>query len=288
MTSGEQISGAMGRWVSRRIDALETARLERERRNDPVYVARQQRAQALQARAQAQQADITRQRSFDLTLVRLRRRSVTATYAAASMAGLGVVDIATGLGAPGANGAIPMSPGAWFIAAAVAGFVAVRSRTRAATAQRPAPIALPPVPAPVLPPGTTGAEEAARLAQAEYQLQTMIPAVAQLHSEAARDLQATIATVQPTTHALVERLELVAGIDAFAAPQAAEAAEALRRRLADGVRAYEQLIAATASLLAAPDPQGPASAMLDSAATNLEAYAAGLSTAAEVFDGPGA
>ena len=105
--------------------------------------------------------------------------------------------------------------------------------------------------------------------RAESQLHAMLPAVDALHTGAGDSLRATLNSVEPRMHGLIERLELVAGIDAIRAPQAAEAAETLRRRLGQGALAYDRLIDATATLLAAPDPAGTATDSLAIATAEL-------------------
>lgn len=261
---------------------MEAARLERERRSDPVQISRERRRVALQQRAMVERQGVLAQSRYQRLRHRLQVRAATGTYVAAGAAGLGVLDLAT-MGVADA-GVIPGWPGTWFVIAAVSGLIGVRAKARLRTAAPPPQPALPPVPAPILHPGMVGAEESLRLERAEGQLMAMIPAVAQLHPEAGRSLQETVAAVQPSMHALVERLELISYVDVVRAPQAAEAAEALRRRLAQGVDSYDHLIEATATLLAAPDPSEAATTTLARATQELQAYAAGLATAAEAFD----
>ncbi len=272
----------IGRWLARGMEAFETARVQRARRTDPFALAEQRRQVAIAQRSQVQAAQVAMDNRYRRMVARLHTRATTGMYVAAGAGGLGVIDVATVPVQSG--GVIPGGPGWWFLAAAVSGLVSLRARYRLRTVEPPAPLALPVVPPPLLMPGSVGAEEAAELAAAEAQLYAMIPAVDELHSEAGLGLRATVSSVQPSMYQLIERIHLVAQVDAFAAPQAADAAEVLRRRLADGVKAYQQLIAATATLLAAPDPAGPASLRLANATAELEAYAAGLGAASDAFD----
>lgn len=283
VTAKNDSGEAFGRWLAKGIDAFESARVQRARRRDPFEAAEQRRALAIQQRNQIQVANANALDSYQRRLGRLRNRASSGIYLAAGSAGLGVIDVATLAVEPG--GVIPGSAGLWFVAAAAAALIGLRARQQLQTVEPPPPQALPTVPPPLLMPGSVGSEEAADLAAAEAQLYAMIPAVDELHAEAGLGLRATVASVQPNMYRLIERIHLVSQVDAFAAPQAADAAEVLRRRLADGVRAYQQLIAATATLLAAPDPAGPAGRTLAAATAELEAYAAGLGTASDVFDG---
>lgn len=265
-------------------DRMEEARLDRSRRADPVAMAAQQRQYALAQRAQAEAAQNFATQRYQSKLTRAASRARTGGYLAAGAAGLGLVDVVTGIGAPGLDGVVPAGPGMWFVAAAVSGFIALRARAKVRHPAPPPQVPLPAVPPPLLAPGTVGAEECAEVLRAESQLHAMLPAVDALHTGAGDSLRATLNSVEPRMHGLIERLELVAGIDAIRAPQAAEAAETLRRRLGQGALAYDRLIDATATLLAAPDPAGTATDSLAIATAELEAYAAGLGAASDVFD----
>ncbi len=278
---GEFVSNAIA-WGRGRVDA---AKEERLRRSDPVQLAAQRRQAAILERAQVQQAHAVAEQRYTARLKRLSVRSATGNYVAAGAAGLGVVDVATGITQPMVNGAIPASPGLWFVTAAVAALIGVRARLQLTHATPPPAPALPPVPPPVLPATAVGSEESAEVFRAEAQLVAMIPAVDQIHPEAGMALRTTMHAVQPRMHGLIERLELLSNVDAMKAPQAAEAAETLRRRLAEGAEAYDRLIAATVTLLAAPDPAGAANDSLSMAVYELESYAAGLAAASEAMDG---
>lgn len=269
-------------------DRMEAARADRLRRTDPIQLAAQRRQAALAERARVEQAQAVADQRFANKRRRLAVRSTTGNYVAAGALGLGTLDLATGIGQPMINGVMPGSPGFWLVTAAVSAVIGLRARLQLKNAEPPAPLQLPAIPPPVIPPGAVGAEEVADLYRAEGQLIAMIPAVDRLHPQAGLSLRDTLNSVQPTMHAVIERLDLVSNIDAMRAPQAAEAAETLRRRLAAGVASYDRLIAATATLLAAPDPAGAANDSLAIAAQDLEAYAAGLAVAADTFDGPSA
>jgi hypothetical protein len=278
---GEFVSKAVT-WGRERVDAAKEDRL---RRADPVYLAAQRRQAAIAERERALQIHAVAEQRHVARRKRLTMRAATGNYVAAGAAGLGVMDVVTGIGQPMVNGVIPASPGLWFVTAAVAALIGVRARLQLTHATPPPAPALPAIPPPVLSPSAVGAEDAAEVFRAEAQLVAMIPAVDQIHPEAGMSLRATMHAVQPRMHGLIERLELLSNINAMKAPQAAEAAETLRRRLAQGAVAYDRLIAATATLLAAPDPGGAANDSLSMAAYELEAYAAGLAAASNAMDG---
>lgn len=265
-------------------DRVEDARLERQRRNDPVLLARAQRQAALVQRAQAEQAQVMANQRHANWLHRLHSRATTGLYVAAGSAGLGTVDL-IGMAVTDNAAVVPPGAGLWFVAAAVSGLIGARARARLKSNPQPLQVALPPVPPPLLPPGSVGAEEAQEIYNCEARLIAMIPAVDQLLPEAGLSLRQTLHGVQPRLHGVVERLEVLASIDVMRAPQAAEAAETLRRVLIGGVESYDHLINATATLLAAPDPRGGATQSLAIATQELEAYAAGLAAASDAFDG---
>ncbi len=265
-------------------DRVEDARLERQRRNDPVLMARAQRQAALVRRAQAEQAQLVANQRHTNLLRRLHARATTGFYVAAGSAGLGAVDLVGAAVADNPN-VVPPGAGLWFVAAAVSGLIGARARARLKAGPQPVQVELPPVPPPLLPPGCVGAEEAQEIYNCEARLIAMIPAVDHLLPEAGLSLRQTLHAVQPRLHGVVERLEALASIDVMRAPQAAEAAETLRRVLVGGIESYDHLINATATLLAAPDPRGGATQSLAIATQELEAYAAGLSAASDAFDG---
>lgn len=281
-------SGDLGQTVAKVVSwgqqQVAAAKAERQRRLDPYVQAQERRQVALSERQRIQAMQVGRERRFQSRLKRLRVRATTGLYGAIGGSALGVVDTVTL--ATGDNGVVPGSPGMWFVMAAISGLISARSRMQLKTATPPEPLALPVVPPPLLHSEQTGAVEATRFARAEMQLREMLPAVDQLHPEAADSVRATLATVQPSMYGLIERLDLLSRVDVVTAPQVAEAAETIRRRLEQGVVSYERLIAATAVLLSAPDPDGPASAQLARVEQELQAYSAGLKAASDALDLP--
>lgn len=281
-------SGDLGQTVAKIVtwgqQQVASAKAERQRRLDPYVQAQQRRQVAQSERQRVLAVQASRERRFQSKLKRLRIRATTGLYGAIGGASLGAVDTVTL--ATGDNGVVPGSPGMWFVLAAASGLISARSRMQLNNATPPEPLAVPLVPPPMLNSEQTGAAEAARFARAEMQLREMLPAVDQLHPDAADSVRRTLGTVQPNMYALIERLDLLSRVDVVTAPQVAEAAETIRRRLDQGVTAYERLIAATAVLLAAPDPEGPASQQLTRVEQELQAYSAGLLAASEALDLP--
>jgi hypothetical protein len=175
--------------------------------------------------------------------------------------------------------------------AAAAGAMAVRSRLRLRRGPPPPrPMAVPPPPV-VLPAGTRGYEDAERLLRVRVQLVNLVPPVSRLHPDAGDELARADAESAPALGALVERLGVLSRIErempgTDAAAAAAASAEGVRARLVTGVEAYERLIAAAASMLAAPDLGTSAEQVLGPAVDALTAYAEGLSVSADTFGGP--
>ncbi len=177
------------------------------------------------------------------------------------------------------------------VGATVASVMAVRSRLRLRHAPPPPrPLAVPPPPA-VLPAGSRGYAEAERLLRVRAQLVNLVPPVSRLHPDAGDELARADAESAPALGALVERLAVLSRIerelpDTDAAAAAATSAEGVRARLVTGIEGYERLIAAAASMLAAPDLGASAEMVLGPAVDALTAYAEGLSVSADTFGAP--
>lgn len=152
--------------------------------------------------------------------------------------------------------------GLWF-----SGTVAVRLRG----AQEPEP---PP------PPG------AMRLLRVQDNLRQLIPAVEYLHPSAGLELRRAVDQAAPLLDQQSRRLAVLDALRAsMAGTGAGVAAETAAReveaRLARGVDAYEALLAASATLLGAPDLGRSADAVLLPAIEGMHAYSAGLTAASD-------
>jgi hypothetical protein len=225
-------------------------------------------------------------RTHQRRLARRHQRATTFTAVAGVTGTLGVVDVLTSTLTDG--GVVPGSAWMWLTATAVSAVVAVRARL---SLRRTPPARFgppPPAPPPLLPPGARGHLEAARLMRVRVQLAQIVPAVSGLHPDAGEELRRADAEAAPALNALVQRLLVLAGIErdlpgTAAAGAAATAAEEVRARLAAGVDTYERLIAAAASMLAAPDLGRSSEAVLGPAIDALAAYTGGLSASADAF-----
>ena len=192
---------------------------------------------------------------------------------------IGVMDVATtGVVGP-----------AWFwLGGAVIGLVvSVRARRRLKTVGPP-PIILDPVaPPPVLPRGAVGAAEVARFSAVRVQIVNITPQLEKLYPGSGQELRrADLEAAAPLT-AQCERLLVLNQIEhdlpgTTAATQAAESAELVRARLAQGCEKYDELLAAAARLLAAPDYTRSTDAILGPAVNAMLAYAHGLQKAADL------
>jgi hypothetical protein len=138
--------------------------------------------------------------------------------------------------------------------------------------------ARPPQPPP--PPG------AARLLRVQESLVQLIPAVEHLHPSAGLELRKAVDQAAPLLDQQSRRLAVLdalrlsmAGTGAGAA--ADTAAREVQGRLDRGVDAYEALLAASATLLGAPDLGRSADAVLLPAIEGMQAYSAGLSAASD-------
>ena len=183
-----------------------------------------------------------------------------------------------------AAGALTLTPGWWMITALSAGISVVSFRKWKTIG--PAPRDAAPVePARALPRGAIGRDEVARYINVRTQVLTMHTSIKLLHPDAAVELRAADSAAAPALNALVERLavlhELRKQLPNTAAAQTAEtAADVISSRLLIGCESYDTLLAAAATLMAAPDIGMQAN--LQPAADSLIAYAHGLERAADL------
>ena len=206
----------------------------------------------------------------------LRQRSVTMTAVSGATAVLGVIDVA------GANEALPFQPWMWLGVSALAAVSAVRSRYAAKHSAPPEPPALgSTLSASDLKRDAIGWAEAQGMTAVRRQLVAMVPAVASLHPDAARELKTADDEAAPALAAQVARLAVLDQVrrelpGSTAAQSATDAAELVRARLAEGVAVYDRLLAAASTMLASPDLGRSSIDVLGPAADALTAYAAGL------------
>jgi hypothetical protein len=161
---------------------------------------------------------------------------------------------------------------------------AVARRKRAQLPPAPRVDAIPSAPT-AIPAHAIGAEQAQRLTSLRLQLAQVIPAIERLHPDAAADLRRADLEAAPQLHALVDRLVVLHGIRIEMAGTEAEAAATsaaveVRERLTTGCATYERLIAASATMLAAPDIARGTDEVLAPALEGLAAYTHGLKRAA--------
>lgn len=212
-----------------------------------------------------------------------RERMITLAFVSA---GLGIGGVAAlifgGLQGPG--------PGL-LIGALVTGLISLRARVFLRTAEAPAAPELPPPAPPRLDPADIGYADSERFAKVRAQVLDVVPAIRMLHADAANELAAADAEAAPALIGMVHRLALLARIrremgQTHAAVAAEAAARDVQTRLADGVDTYERLLAAAATMLAAPDMGRSSVAALTPAIDALTAYAHGLSMSAGTSDQP--
>jgi hypothetical protein len=206
----------------------------------------------------------------------MRQRSVTMTAISGATAVLGVIDLAA------ADAALPFAPWMWLGVSGLTAVSAVRARHWARNAVAPEPPALgSTLSASDLRRDAIGWAEAQGLTAVRRQLVLMVPAVASLHPDAGRELKAADDEAAPALAAQVARLAVLDQVrrelpGSTAAQSAAEAAELVRARLAEGVAVYDRLLAAASTMLASPDLGRSSIDVLGPAADALSAYAAGL------------
>ncbi len=214
--------------------------------------------------------------------VRRHQGQVAGLKAGAVVGGAGTVAMgAATVGSLGSPGQMVLF-GALAAASAAFGF---RSRPRAKQLQAHPPVpALPPLPPARLRPGARGADQADRVANALLHLYDLVPNVGRLYPQAGQELWRAVSDVEPLLRGQVERLASLDRIEwempgSRAAEAAIEAGAEITGRLRAGADALEELIAAAARMLAAPDIGDGVPDALAPAIDSLEAFAHGLNAA---------
>lgn len=259
---------------------------------DVVDAWRQARAQRPGAQARALQAEHQRrlaEQQRDLRRHQRRKRRLdneaTGGVVVAGVAGtLGVLDIV--IESTTAQAGVYGPAWIWVTLAAAGGFVSAVARRRRTHLPAPPRVDPPVTPIAEIPAEAIGAEQAQRLTSLRLQLAQVIPTVARLHPAAGADLSQADSAAAPQLHSLVDRLVVLHGIRSEmtgteAESAATSAAIEVRDRLATGCTTYERLIAASATLLAAPDMDRSTDEILGPALEGLTAYAHGLQRAAD-------
>lgn len=273
----DQFARVVQAGIARGMDVVDAWRQARAQRpSAQARTLQQQQERRLAEQRRALQRHQRRQRRLD--------NEVTGGVAVAGVAGtLGVLDIV--IESTTAAAGVYGPAWVWVVLAAGGGIVAATARRRRAQLP-PAPRvdALPPVAASI-PPDAIGAEQAQRLMSLRLQLAQVTPAIERLHPGAAEDLRRADLEAAPQLHALADRLVVLHGIRMEMSGTQAEAAATsaaveVRERLATGCATYERLIAASATMLAAPDIARGTDEVLAPALEGLAAYTHGLKRAA--------
>jgi hypothetical protein len=242
-------------------------------------VAKGSGTKATRAHAKAMDKHATAVRRHGRRIASLRQRAVTLSAVSGATAVLGVIDAAS------QNEALPLQPWFWLGASALCAVGAVRARYASTSSRAPEPPELSAaVSASDLRRDSIGWAEAQGVAAVRRQLVAMVPAVASLHPDAARELTAADNEAAPVLAAQVARLVVLDQVrrdlpGSTAATAAADASDTVRARLAEGVAVYDRLLAAASTMLAAPDLGRSSLDVLGPAADALTAYAAGLRVA---------
>ena len=277
-SDGEQFARAVQSGISRGLDIVDAWRLARAQRPSPQarQLQREHEKAADQARREVRRHE-RRERQ-------LQARVVGGTAVAGVAGTVGVIDVI--VEASTSQTAVYGPSWMWLGAAVIGAVVAVVSR-RERSHLPPAPRPAIPPPAPSAVPSTAiGAEEAQRLIALRLQLAQVVPAIERLHPGAADELRRADLEAAPPLHALIDRLAILDRIRREMPRTEAEAAATIaavdvRDRLATGCGTYERLLAASATLLAAPDISRTTDEVLGPALEAMAAYAHGLERQAE-------
>ena len=160
-----------------------------------------------------------------------------------------------------------------------------RARRRAKDLEAHPPVPqLPPLPPARLRPGARGADQADRVANALLHLYDLVPNVGRLYPQAGQELWRAVSDVEPLLRGQVDRLASLDRIEwempgSRAADAAIAAGTEIAGRLRAGADALEDLIAAAARMLAAPDIGEGVPDALAPAIDSLDAFAHGLNAA---------
>jgi hypothetical protein len=209
------------------------------------------------------------------------KSEMTGGAVAAGVGGsIGLIDVVTG-------GVVFGPAWMWLGGAAIGLIVSVRARHRLKSVGPPPLLIEPVAPPPVLPRGAVGSAEVARFTSVRVQVVNIAPQLDRLYPGSGGELRrADLEAAAPLT-ALAERLLVLDQMQrelpgTSAAKSAAASAELVRSRLADGCTKYDELLAAAARLLAAPDMTRSTDAILGPAVDAMVAYAAGLQRVADL------
>lgn len=223
----------------------------------------------------ANRREVVRHRTRVSTL----KSEVTGGAVVAGVGGsIGFLDVVTGP---------PSSLWLWFGAAGIGLLVSVRARMKL---QRvgPAPRELALVgPPPAIARGAVGAAEVTRFTSARVQIMNMAPSLERLYPGSGDELRRADNEAAGPLTALAERLVVLDQLQrelpgTSAATSAARSAALVRDRLAQGCATYDELLAAAARLLAAPDMTRSTAEILSPAVDAMVAYAHGLQKAADL------
>ena len=253
------------------IDLVRQARAANRAHSRPATRERQMAAE--------HQAALVRYKSA----VRAHQGRINGAKAGALVGGAGTV--ALGLAAVGSTGGGVLDSIALALLAAGSATVGWRARRRAAALAAHPPVpALPPLPPARLRPGARGADQADRVANALLHVYDLVPSVGRLYPQAGQELWRAVNGVEPALRGQVERLASLDGIEAQmpgsrAAEAAVEAGGIVTARLRAGADALEDLLAAAARMLAAPDVGDGVPDALAPAIDSLDAFAYGLHAA---------
>jgi hypothetical protein len=201
--------------------------------------------------------------------------------------GAGVITVVDLIAEGGGGAGAPAPAWLWLGITGVAALVAARAGRRKKTLLPPEDVPIPELPPVPLARGSIGAHEVSHLIRVRIQIAQVSTTIERLHPGAGRELRQADAEASPALQALAERLRVLDQLrrdlpGSAAAVSATTAANAVRARLQDGCRTYDDLLAAAATLLAAPDTSRSTTTILGPAIDAMIAYAHGLERAADL------
>jgi len=212
---------------------------------------------------------------------RMRRWQREQALGAVVGAGSGAVGILSLVAVAGPGWAV-----AWFAAAGIGGLTSWRARQSLRRATPPAAGITSVPPPPILPRAAIGAAEVSRFTQVRAQVASVAASIDRLRRGAGDELRRADAEAAGPLTALAERLLVLHRLreelpNTAAAGAAVSSAAVVKVRLAEGTSTYDELLAAAARLLSAPDANRSTSEVLGPAIAAMVAYAHGLQHASD-------
>lgn len=223
-------------------------------------------------------------RRYELSL---RTSTLTSRFGFILAGGAGAISVVDLIAEGSGGGGAPGPAWIWLSITGASTLLAIRANRRKRVLIPPDDVMIPELPPVPLARGAIGAPEVSHLIRVRIQITQVSTTIERLHPGAGSELRMADAEAAPALQALAERLRVLDQLrrdlpGSAAATSATTAAKTVTVRLAEGCRTYDDLLAASAALLAAPDTSRSTTTILGPAIDAMIAYAHGLERAADL------